>query len=463
MTRGVVVLVAALVSATGRSALGQDVSFSLPAPSRSSQPGSQVLTLADLEQRALARNPTLAQAASEVQAARGRARQAGMLPNPTVGYTGEEISRGPVIRGGEHGFFVEQTIPLGGKLGLSREIFAREATEAEALVEMQRLRVLTDVRMFYYAALAAERRVEVRGRLAALAAEAVGISRQLFNTGAADLPDVMESEIEARRMQLSFEAAQNDRYRVWRRLASMVGDPALIPQPLDGTIDAPIPELDREAIIQEVLKGSPELKAARLVVERAQAALKRARREPVPDLVLRGGPRYNRELFELNGQPVGWEAAVDVGFVIPLFNRNQGAIAEARAEVGRAEQEVGRLELELRSCAADAFDRYLTTLRSVEAYRTDVLPRAERSYQLYLARYREMGAAYPQVLIAQRTWFQATDQYIDSAEDAWAAVLELQGMLLTGGLDPAASPGTRRETRTDMMPRMETGRRPLRP
>ena len=125
---------------------------------------------------------------------------------------GSEISRGPVINGGEHGVFVEQTIPLGGKLGLSRQIFEREATQAEALRDVQRQRVLTDVRVQFYSALAAERRVEVRRELARLGAEAVGVSRQLYNTGAADRPDVLASEIEARQMQVAFEAAQNDRF-----------------------------------------------------------------------------------------------------------------------------------------------------------------------------------------------------------------------------------------------------------
>lgn len=463
MTPRVVVLVGALIVGSSRIALGQVGSPSPSPPPSAAQPSASPLTLAALEARALARNPTLAQAAAEVQAAHGRARQAGMLPNPTIGYTGDEISSGPVIRGGEHGFFVEQTVPLGGKLRLTARIFDREATQAEALADAQRLRVLTDVRILYYAALASQRRVEVRARLASLSAEAVGVSRQLFNTGAADSPDVLESEVEARRAELSLEAARNDRYRVWRRLASVVGDLDLMPQPLDGSIEAPIPELDRDAIVQEVLTQSPELRAARAAVERSRAALMRAQREPVPDLVIRGGPRYNRELLETHGQPVGWEAAVDVGLVIPLFNRNQGAIAEARADVGRAEQEVTRLELDLRTRVADAFDEYLTTERSAEAYRSDVLPRAERSYQLYLNRYREMAAAYPQVLIAQRTWFQATDQYVDSAEHAWTSALELQGLLLTGGLDAAAPPGGLGESRTSAMPMPTSGRPTIRP
>ena len=102
-------------------------------------PGSgfaQLLTLAELEQMALTNNPTLVQAQALVDAADGKARQAGLFPNPTIGYTGNEISRGPIIRGGEHGFFIEQTIPLGGKLKLSRSVFEREAAQAEAILEV---------------------------------------------------------------------------------------------------------------------------------------------------------------------------------------------------------------------------------------------------------------------------------------------------------------------------------------
>jgi cobalt-zinc-cadmium efflux system outer membrane protein len=217
-----------------------------------------------------------------------------------------------------------------------------------------------------------------------------------------------------------------------------VNDVSLTPRPLAGSIDAQPPELQRDGVVQQILNQSPELTAARAAVERGQAALKRARREPVPDLTVRGGPNYNRELLEGNGKPVGWEAAVDVGVTIPLFNRNQGGIAESRAGLARAEQELTRLQLSLQSRAADVFNEYLTNLRNAETYKTEIVPRAEESYRLYLARYREMAAAYPQVLVAQRTLYQVSDEYVRSAEMAWMASLQLQGLLLGGGLD--ASP-----------------------
>ena len=436
MPRAIVAVLTAWVLLPGAMS-AQTVSSPSPA-----QPAAK-LSLADLEKLALQNNPTIAQADTEIEGARGRAKQAGQFPNPTIGYTGSEINRGPVFNGGEHGFFVEQTIPLGGKLGLSRQIFAREATQAEALREVQRGRVLTDVRVQFYSALAAERRVETRRELARIAAEAVAVSRQLYNTGAADRPDVLSSEIEARQMQVAFEAAENDRARVWRQLAALVNDSSLKPQPLDGSLDATAPELQRDAVIQEILKKSPELTAARAGVERGQAALTRARREPTPDLFVRGGPIYNRELLEGSGRPVGWEAALDVGVTVPLFNRNTGGIAASRADLARAEREVTRLELSLQSRAADVFNEYLTNLRNAETYRTEIVPRAEESYRLYLAKYREMAAAYPQVLVAQRTLSQVSDEYIRFAEMAWTASLRLQGMLLSGGLDASPRVGDR--------------------
>src|SRR5712691_6747721 len=59
--------------------------------SQHTAPSATAISVADLEQLALQHNPTLAQAALQVEAARGKALQAGLYPNPTVGYAGELI------------------------------------------------------------------------------------------------------------------------------------------------------------------------------------------------------------------------------------------------------------------------------------------------------------------------------------------------------------------------------------
>ncbi len=47
-----------------------------------------------------------------------------------------------------------------------------------------------------------------------------------------------------------------------------------------------------------------------------------------------------------------------------------------------------------------------------------------------------MAAAYPQVLIAQRTLFQLQTNYITALEDDWVNSVALQGFLLADGLEP---------------------------
>src|SRR5713226_431691 len=126
--------------------------------------------------------------------------QAGLYPNPSVGYSGAEIS-GPAS-GGEHGGFVQQTIVTAGKLGLSRAVLQQEQAQAEEQAKAQRLRVLNTVRLLYYQTLGAQQLVAWRERLATLTQEAVEISHQLFNVGQADQPDLLQAEVEAQQAQL---------------------------------------------------------------------------------------------------------------------------------------------------------------------------------------------------------------------------------------------------------------------
>jgi outer membrane protein, heavy metal efflux system len=405
-------------------------------------PAATPIALAEVERLALQNNPTVRAAAAAVDAERGRIRQAGAWPNPVIGYAGDEIPVGEQLapRGG-HGVFLEQTIPLGGRLRLSRAVVERAVQQAEALQDLQRLRILTSVRDAFYQVLLQERRVEVQERLAALASEAVGVTAQLFNVGAADRPDFLESEIESRRVQLELNEARNIVLAARQRLAAIAGAPGIAARPLAGRVDEAVPDLQREQVVRDLLAQSPALRAARAALDRARAATARARRETAPDLFLRGGADYNREHDAGSLEPIGWEANVEAGVSIPLFNRNAGGTAAARAEEARAEAEIARLELALQARAAETFAEYLTARHASEAYHAEILPRAEEAYALYLARYKEMAAAYPQVLVAQRTLFEMSAAYLASLERAWRAALQLQGFLPGDALDAPGEGG----------------------
>ena len=410
----------------------------LPSPHDTAVPPTG-LTLAELEQIALTNNPTLAQANAEIHIAAARKQQSGLYPNPTIGYEGEQI-RGGIQGGGEQGFFVSQDIVLGGKLGLNRSIFESQKKQAEAGAEAQRLRVLNSVRMLYHHALAAQLMADLRHQLANLANDAVETSHQLGNVGQADQPDVLEAEVEGEQSELAVVAAEQNQIRRWRELAATVGRPDMPLTPLAGNLED-MPEGNPEQWMQAILEQSPAVKIAQLGVLKAEASLARAKREPVPDLQLRGGLEKNLELEAITNRPVGLQGFAEVGLQIPLFNRNQGGVAAARAELERSHREVPRVQLILRERTAVLLENYATSRSTVEKYRDHMIPRAQKAYELYSNNYRGMAASYPQVLIAQRTLFQLQAEYIGALDNVWASAIALQGFLLTDGLDAPTRAG----------------------
>lgn len=403
------------------------------------QPAAQPLSMQDLERMAVERNPTIGQARANVDAATGRVKQVGLYPNPVLSAVGEEISAGPIIRGGEFGAGVQQRIVTAGKLGLSRKVAEQEKAIMEEAAKAQRQRVLNAVRSLYYQALSDQYRIQVRTNLARLAGEAVRISRELVNVGQADQPDQLAADVEEQRIRLDLSDATDRQERTWRQLAAVINDPSLKPVPLAGELEN-VPHLDIEQALAAIYADSPELRAASIDVNRAEFGLTRAKKEKIPDVMVSGGVRHNNELLEqVDGsalrRPVGLEGFFDISVEIPIFNRNQGNVAAARAGLERAKLDVDRTKLALRSRLAEVYREYRTALTRVDQYKQEVLPKAQKAYELYLNSFRQMAAAYPQALIAQRNLFQLQDDYVNALVTVWQRSVEIQGLLLTGGVE----------------------------
>lgn len=384
------------------------------------------LDLAALETQALARHPAIARAAADVDAARGRAAQMGVWTNPVIGGSAEEL-RPRESPSGSFAGFVQQTIPLGGKLSAARALGNRDVEVAEAALVSARQRVVASVREHYYSVLVADERMAVTTRLRDLAAESAVIAKQLFNVGMADQPDVLTSEAEAARARADLAAVTARRASAWQQLASVVADPSLKPQPLTAKVSDALPLIDRDAALAGVLSESGMLKEAARATASARAGVDLERRVTRPDLFIRADAGRNREFS--GGRAIGPQFGVEAGISIPLFNRNRGGIAAATARVVSADAFVEDVRLDLAGRFAGVFAEYEGARTTVETYRADVLPRVERAYELQLAKYREMAAAYPAVLQAQRTLFQMTEQYLEAIDRAWMASSALRSAL----------------------------------
>jgi cobalt-zinc-cadmium efflux system outer membrane protein len=411
----------------------QDHAFGPTAELLKDAKGRQPMPLEQFEQLALAGNPTLPEADALTKQSAGLARQAGLYPNPTVGYQGEQI-RGGAFRGGEQGAFIQQTFVLGGKLGLRRNVYEQQRKANEIGAGEQRQRLLADVRRQFYVALAAQETVNLRQRLLGLANNAVTTAKQLANVGQADAPDVLQSEVEAEQAGIEYANAQRMFLQEFRSLANLCGRPELPLAPLAGNLDKP-PQIDTARVVNHIVENSPQVKRVRQEIVQAEAGVKSAKRESVPDLQVHAGLQNNfQPIGESAANPAGAQAFVTAGIALPIFNRNQGNVAAAKADAERAALDLKRLQFSLRRAAQPEVQGYLAAENQARRYKEQIIPRAERAYNLYLTKYRQMGAAYPQVIVSQRTLFQLQVAYIDALREVWSHALALQNFLLTNGL-----------------------------
>ncbi len=385
-------------------------------------------------------NPTIAQANDLVKRSSEQARQAGLYPNPQGGYQGEQI-RGGSYGGGEQGGYIRQTIVLGGKLGLRRNIYTQQASSDRIGAEEQHYRVHNDVTQAFYTALTSQALAVVRQHLLQVSEDALTTAHQLANVGQADAPDVLQAEVETEQARIDFNTAQRQFLRNFRVLAAYASEPDLPVTPLAGQPEPPA--FDAEQQVTVITANSPTVKRARQEVAVAKARLKDAKREAVPDLLLRAGEQGNGENVALNPRKsVGAQSFAEAGINIPLWNHNQGNIKAAAAEVERAQAEVTRTQLYLRQQAEPLAQDYLAAQFQAQRYRDELIPRAKRAYELYLIKYQQAAEAYPLVIVSQRTLFQTQIGYLQSLEQVWMTSTALENYTLHGGLDAPYSTGS---------------------
>jgi cobalt-zinc-cadmium efflux system outer membrane protein len=288
--------------------------------------------------------------------------------------------------------------------------------------------VLNDVRRAYYRALIAQRRVETTEQLRDLSGELVGRAEALLQGREGSQVNLLQAKTEAEMIRLNQATAENQLLIAWRQLAAVVGAPDLERRPLAGDAMEPVPMITWDDALDTLRTESPEMPVALTNVERARWELNRAMAGRVPDVSGWVAVQHDYATDDT-------VTSVQVGVPLPFFNRNQGSIAKARAELLDAERALERVELDLMNRLAAVYGRYATAQQQAEVYTRDILPNATQALELVRVGYREGETDYLTVLTAQRTYFQASLAYLDSLQEAKEATVEIEGSLLTGSLE----------------------------
>jgi len=125
---------------------------------------------------------------------------------------------------------------------------------------------------------------------------------------------------------------------------------------------------------------------------------------------------------------------VQVGIPLPLWNRNQGGIRQAQAEVTAASQNIDRLALDLKRRLATTFRDYADAHAQAQIYSEEILPRSKKTFELVQQAYAIGEVGYLDLLAAQRTYSQTNLRYLDSLQSLWQNWAQIDGLLLSNSL-----------------------------
>jgi cobalt-zinc-cadmium efflux system outer membrane protein len=390
----------------------------LPAPDDSLAP--KVLTLAEAEMLAIGSHPALREAAAQVRALGGKWVQVGLCPNPTIGYSGNEIGNNGTS--GQQGGFVGQEFVTAGKLGLNRSVVAHEQQAAEQRFARTQLQVTTTVRKYYFEALAAERGVALARQLSDIAGKSVGVSEQRLN--ALDIPRtaLLQSQIESESASLLEQQANERHDAAWRRLSSVIGAHNDQRPALEDVLARPLPELDFATASERLKRESPELAELRFAVEQARAEVERASAGRTPNISAQAGVQRDNATQDTI-------ANVQVSIPLPVFDRNQGAIAQASGQLSAAQAALEARELALEQQLSTSLRDYRTARERVSKYASKVLPAAQETLGMITAGYQQGQLDYVQVLTVQQTYAAKNLSYLEDLETAWKEWAEIEGLL----------------------------------
>jgi len=379
--------------------------------------------------QALQNNPLYKAALSQIEAAAGKRSQASLLPNPKTVFEIENIGGSGERKGFERTEItlgLEQKIELAGKRRIRTEVadFGYKIVQEQALVEA--LKLLSETEYACIRMAVAKERIWLADNRLQLANQTQKIVQKRVNEAAS--PDMelakadiekIEAEIEKHHVEEEYNIARND-------LARLLG--LENSEDLDINIDlSALPKLIDHQAVLDALKSAPQLRSHEFSKMKARSSLDLAKATGVPDPTVGLGVR---QFFDNDDTAL----VATLSFPLPLFDRNQGAIKSAHANVARVNAQARARELSIYQSAKQAWELFYAELDITRHYRDEIIPTARKAYDQADNGYNLGAFEFLDLLDAQRTLNRVQSEYLDNILELYEAKVQID--FLTGTYKP---------------------------
>lgn len=390
-------------------------------------PAAASLSLDALVAEALEKNPELKFYEAEIAAAKGGRKTAGQLANPEVsgGIGQKRVSDGGFAAEGlAWSVSVVQPFEWPGRLGLRKAIANRDIELAQLGYKRFKVALAGRVRTLGYGLFAAQERAVAAGEVAA---RFKALREVLVQRDPAGLTPLLETrvieatELNAQRKASDAALAAQAALLELNQLRGVSPDSRLVVQSTQPGFQ-PLEKRELLTALARTNNFELRMRAAELAQQGFRVDL--AKNERYPAIAV--GPSYSVENAGDREQIVG----VAVSLPLPLWSRNSGNIAAARARQLQAEISFNVTERDVQRQVLAAALTYETKLREMAQWRPDSVQHFQEAAELADRHYRLGAVPISTYVELQQQYLEAVESLLDTKREALEAAAQLE--LLTG-------------------------------
>ncbi len=361
------------------------------------------LTFSEAVQRAQSSNPALRAAGFEKEATEAIVSQSGRLGNPTLhfetenlGASGSETTQATLV--------LSQPIELGGDRSARRAVAQADVDLATSALDLALVRLVADVRTRFATAIAAQDGVRLAAESLELAETARYVTSEQVDAGDRSPVDLTRAEVAVAEAQAHAARANAKEHAAFSALAMLWREAPDFAAVESIEVELSVPPYE---LLTAGLAASPTL--ARFAVEtaRREAVVRLERAHRIPNPTISAG---YRQFFD----PGAGAFVVGIALPLPVFDRNSGNVAAARARLAAVDAEQDAFLIEAQTLLAEAYGELTASAVEARILRLEALPRAEDVADRIDEGYREGKFELLDVLDARRTLVALRSNYMDA-------------------------------------------------
>lgn len=397
--------------------------------------GSQKLALSQIVEISVQNNGDLKSFREEKGVREAGKVRAGLLPNPTLDFEGSTGALTGNSSENSLSLGISQEFPLAGKRTKRLAVAERELEMYQwQLADRERL-LRAEVKMAFYDVALAESRIILADRAIVVTRQLLDVAKERLAAG--DIPElemnfVMVELARSEGGKIDSEKTLNqNQARLWMLMGL---SPEEYPT-IDGTLaSGQAVTKNLSGLIQLALRQRPDLKALEAEKNRGESDILLAQAESFPSLTAGLAVTRDSTTMEIGGSE-GKDTANTIGLrlsmPIPVFDRNQAGVQEARAKRNSTESRLIAAARNVEREVDTAYAGFLHTEKVLILFKSNIIPQLEENLKLTQEAYRLGEVGILTVIEEQKKFFEVSDGYLKALYDRQAALVKLETAVAT--------------------------------